>query len=228
MSSYENRSKVGLFTVAVMAALALSGCEFSDGSTGSDTSSTGPQPSNSSPPGAGSAAPTTPQNGQQPPNAPGNGSGTGAAPCRAADLKAEITDQGQLAPAGIASWLFTATNKSSKPCVLHGYPSFGLKNPTDAVMPDSRTNHTPHPGAPIKFTLEPGSTGYAGVKWQICAEGDLLGGLVLTPPGETHYTSVSVISDRSDADLQKVLRPCGHAVTAGSLQPSNQGVIFTS
>lgn len=141
-------------------------------------------------------------------------------------MKADLTDQGLNIP-GVSSWLLTVTNTSGKPCRLYGFPSFGLKSAAGEGLPDSRTDYQRHPGEPLRFTLKPGRSGWAGVKWRICPQGDLTLGLVLTPPGEWSHTDVNLEHEMSEADMQKVFRPCNHTVTAGTLQPSNQGVIFT-
>jgi hypothetical protein len=214
LSSVGAASKIVLLAAGATAMVALSACQNDvTGTASGGTTATSPMASQSS--AAGGQAQT----------AGGSDGGTGR--CTAADLSAEITDQGSIAGAQTASWMLTVTNTSGHPCALNGYPSFGLQDASGTLWSDSHTQYVRHPGAPMKITLKPGTTAFAGVKWAICGTGDLAGGLVMTPPGDTAHVKVTVRTDSDSARL-KLFRLCGHSVTAGSLQPASQGVVFAS
>jgi hypothetical protein len=214
LSSAGAASKIALVAAGATAMVALSACrQDGTGTYSGGTSVTSPEAAQSA------AA------GDQTPAAGGSDGGTGR--CTAADLSADVTDQGPIAGAQTASWLLTVTNTSGHFCALNGYPSFGLQDASGALWSDSHTQYVRHPGAPMKITLKPGRTAFAGVKWGICGSGDLVGGLVMTPPGDTAHVRVTVSTDSDSARL-KLFRLCGHSVTAGSLQPATQGVVFAS
>jgi hypothetical protein len=205
--------------------VALSACQVSGTGTASGSpSSAGPSADGSGdvqPAGAGDKAPA----------AAGSAAGSGAVGrCTAADLSVDITYQSAVAPAQTASWLLAATNTSHHACSLYGYPSFGLQDASGSLWSDSRTAYVRHPGAPVRIVLKPGTNAFAGVKWQVagaCGRGDLAGGLVMTPPGDTKHVQVTVNTD-TDAQRERLFRVCSHTVTAGSLQPATQGVVFAS
>jgi hypothetical protein len=158
--------------------------------------------------------------------AEGAGAG-GVGRCTASDLSVEIIDQGPVAGAQTASWLLAAANTSGHSCAVNGYPSFGLQDASGSLWTDSHTTYVRHPGAPMRIVLKPGRNAFAGVKWPICSSGDLAGGLVMTPPGDTEHVKVTVTTG-NDSDRQRLFRVCGHSVTAGSFQPATQGVVFAS
>ncbi|MBO2450254.1 DUF4232 domain-containing protein [Actinomadura barringtoniae] len=133
----------------------------------------------------------------------------------------------QNAGGSVASWMLTVTNNGSRTCTLYGYPSFGLKNAADELLGDSKTVYVQHPGAATSITLRPGRTAFAGVKWNVCSDGDLIGGLVLTPPGERSNTPVNLEGIGHSQEVPS-LKLCSHSVTAGTFQPSSQGVVFPS
>jgi hypothetical protein len=216
LSSAGAASKIALMAVGATALLALSACQV--GGTGAYS---GGAPA----PAAGSEIAQPAAAGGQAPAAGGSGGGTSR--CTAADLSVEITYQSAVAPAQTASWLLTASNTSSRSCAVNGYPSFGLEDASGSLWSDSRTQYVRHPGAPMKIILKPGRTAFAGVKWAVCGSGDLVGGLVMTPPGDTEHVKVTVNTD-SDSERLKLFRVCSHSVTAGSLQPATQGVVFAS
>jgi Protein of unknown function (DUF4232) len=214
---------VKISAVGAVAIVALSACQRgSAGATSSGAPATGPQPSQSvvtNGPVTGGAAPTA---------AAPAGRPSGDTPrCTAADLSAEIVDQGSIAGPRTASWMLLVTNTSGRACALNGYPSFGLEDGSGSLWSDSRTRYVQHPGGPTRIGLKPGMAAFAGVKWALCGTGDLVGGLVMTPPGDTAHVKVTVTTDRESA-RQTLFRLCDHSVTAGTLQPSRQGVVFAS
>jgi hypothetical protein len=187
--------------------------------------------------GAGASSPGGPGGSNAPTNAPAGGTGGGAgggsragtgttlASCTAADLKADLNYQPEVTKAGLVSWMLAVTNTSGRSCHLYGHPSFGLQDGSGSLLADSHTSYTAYPGAAISITLRPGNAAFAGVKWDACPQGDLIGGLVMTPPGQRQHVTVHVLNgDGSTARW----RLCGHSVTAGTFQPATQGVVFTS
>lgn len=221
-------SKIAVLSAGATAIVALSACQsHTPGTTSGSTSGTSPQASE----GTSGISPQASQSvaaggGTRAPEGSGV-SGGDTRRCTAADLSAEIIDQGPIAGAQTASWMLRVTNTSGHICAVNGYPSFGLEDGSGTLWSDSRTQYVRHPGAPIKITLKPGMTAFAGVKWALCNTGDLAGGLVMTPPGDTAHVKVTVTTDRDSARLT-LFRLCGHSVTAGSLQPIRQGVVFAS
>jgi hypothetical protein len=215
LSSAGAASKIALLAAGATALMTLSACQVDGtGTYSGGTSASSPEASQ----------PAAAAGGQAPTKA---GTGTGTARCTAADLSVDITDQGPVAGAQTASWLLAATNTSGHSCAVNGYPSFGLQDASGTLWSDSHTTYVRHPGAPMKIVLKPGRNAFAGVKWALCGSGDLVGGLVMTPPGDTSHVKVTVNTDSDSARL-KLFKVCDHSVTAGSLQPATQGVVFAS
>ncbi|MFH8381582.1 DUF4232 domain-containing protein [Kitasatospora sp. NPDC018058] len=86
----------------------------------------------------------------------------------------------------------------------------------------------PHPGPPVPVTLKSGTTAFAGLEWSDCAKSDptchVPSGLRQTPPDET----TQLIADVQGVDAKPVVQLLVSAagLTTGSLQPSNQSVVF--
>jgi hypothetical protein len=218
-------SKIAMLSAGATAVVALSACQSH--TSGAASEGTGPQASQSTSVTSPQASqPLTPRGETQTPQGSAV-SGGDTRRCTAADLSAEIIDQGPIAGAQTASWMLIVTNKSGHTCAVNGYPSFGLEDGSGTLWSDSRTQYVRHPGAPVKISLKPRVAAFAGVKWALCNTGDLAGGLVFTPPGDTAHVKVTVTTESDSARL-KLFRLCGHSVTAGSLQPIRQGVVFAS
>jgi hypothetical protein len=146
---------------------------------------------------------------------------TGSGRCHVADLKADIQVQGD------GSAMAILTNKSSRTCTVTGYLNYrGLlaDNSTVAVT----TKHVANPGAPVPITLKPGISAFSGVKWTSCDKADanctVLAGMRVTPPEETTQLTATVIGTDGKPLPQLTVSSAGF--TAGSLQPSSQGVVF--
>jgi Protein of unknown function (DUF4232) len=152
------------------------------------------------------------------------GTGGGIANCTAGDLKADLEHQPEVTGTIFSSWMLMVTNTSSGRCHLYGYPSFGMEDGSGALMADSKTTYTSYPGAAVSIDLAPGGTAFAGVKWSSCQAADLVGGLVMTPPGQYSHTTVNITGPNS-VSLWKI---CAPGITAGTFQPSHEGVVFTS
>lgn len=210
-------AKIAISAAGASAIVALSACQSDTaGTTSQGTPATSPRPSQSV--ATGGTTPVAAASGK-----PSGGTGR----CTAADVSAEIIDQGSIAGPQTASWMLIVTNTSSRACAVNGYPSFGLEDGSGTLLADSRTRYVQHPGAAVRISLKPGIAAFAGVKWALCGTGDLVGGLVMTPPGDTAHVKVKVTTDRESA-RQTLFRLCDHSVTAGTLQPARQGVVFAS
>ncbi|MFJ8624015.1 DUF4232 domain-containing protein [Kitasatospora sp. NPDC093550] len=204
-------------TVAVLAAaVLLTACD--------DGAGTGAQPAPTvTVTGAVSAQPTSSGKAAVPgatPTGPLVSQSAGAR-CAADELKATV----QLQEAGSA--MVTLTNKGSRTCTLFGYPGYGGLRPDNGADP-LPVKREPHPGAPTVITLKPGTTAFSGLKWSSCDKADpschVIGGLRLTPPDETKQLTAEVLGLDGKPVLQ--LPVSAQGLTTGSLQPSNQGVVF--
>lgn len=222
-----NRVKLSILAVgAAVLATAATGCNASVGEGSGGGSSQPAQGGSTSNNGANGSG-----NGSGNAGGNENSSGNHNVPvkvsnrCTAAALHPELTKQNDAG--GVATWLLAVTNNGSRTCTLYGYPSFGLKNAAGDLFSDSKTVYVQHPGAATSITLRPGRTAFAGVKWTFCSGGDLIGGLVLTPPGERANTPVNLEGVGHSQEVPS-LRLCSHSVTAGTFQPSSQGVVFPS
>jgi Protein of unknown function (DUF4232) len=145
---------------------------------------------------------------------------TAAAPCTGPDVTADLFAQPQVWIDGATSKMLVVTNRSGRDCELYGSPTIVLRNGAGEPMSDARTVQVDHPGPAVPIVLQPGAAAFAGVKFTYCGRGELVGGIGMELPGDTSSTNV-----RTDVAIQYV---CDGVVTAGTFQPSRQGVIFTS
>lgn len=206
-------------TAVVALALGAVACTKDSGS-----SATTAAPSGASTVQPSAATPSTP--GSAPTS---NGSGSGSATtgtqastrCHTGDLKANVAIQ----QAGSA--MVMLTNKSTHTCTTYGYLGYGglLADNSKVTVPTTRAAH---PGPPVQITLKPGTTAFSGLKWAGCDKGDetckVLGAVVVTPPDETTQLTAAITGLDGKPVPQLVVSAAGF--TAGSLQPSNQGVVF--
>ncbi|MFJ9458503.1 DUF4232 domain-containing protein [Kitasatospora sp. NPDC101447] len=137
----------------------------------------------------------------------------------------ELTATVQLQDAGSA--MVMVTNKGGRSCTLFGYPGYGglrADNSADTLA----VKREPHPGPPTAITLKPKTTAFSGLKWSSCDKADptchVIAGLQLTPPDETRQLTAEVLGLDGKPVLQLLVSAQG--LTTGSLQPSNQGVVF--
>ncbi|MFI9363450.1 DUF4232 domain-containing protein [Kitasatospora sp. NPDC053057] len=141
--------------------------------------------------------------------------------CKADELAVTV----QLQDAGSAMVLLTA--KDGRTCTLFGYPGYGGLRADNSVDPLT-AKREPYPGAPTAITLKPNTTAFAGLKWNSCDKADpschVITGLQLTPPDETKPVTTQVIGLDGQPVTQLLVSAQG--LTTGSLQPSNQGVVF--
>ncbi|GAB7184991.1 hypothetical protein ATKI12_4822 [Kitasatospora sp. Ki12] len=173
--------------------------------------------------GAGSVQPTSAGKGTVPvatPTGPMVGQSAGAR-CTADELTATV----QLQEAGSA--MVMVTNKGSRSCTLFGYPGYGGLRP-DNSADTLAVKREPHPGPPMAITLKPRTTAFSGLKWSSCDKADptchVITGLRLTPPDETKQLTAEVLGLDGKPVVQ--LPVSAQGLTTGSLQPSNQGVVF--
>ncbi|WP_157537954.1 DUF4232 domain-containing protein [Kitasatospora azatica] len=147
-----------------------------------------------------------------------------SARCHTNELRADI----QLQPDHPGSAMVLLTNKGSRTCTVHGYLGYGglLADNSPVVV---ATNRVAHPGAPVEVSLKPGTTAFSGLKWASCDKADpkcqVLAGVSVTPPDETTQLTATVLGI-DGKPLQQPLPVSPAGFTVGSLQPSNQGVVF--
>jgi hypothetical protein len=142
--------------------------------------------------------------------------------CHTPELKADLNYQSIIGSGVVASMLML-TNKSSRTCTVYGWAGLGLQDAAGQSIP-ATTVRKAYPGAATKIALKPGRTAFFGMKWTAGPQCTLAGGMVLTPPNETTQLTVNMQGFGSSERL----RVCGRQITIGSLQPSNQGVNFSS
>lgn len=147
--------------------------------------------------------------------------------CHTGDVTVEV----QLQPTSILpnSAMVMVTNKSSRTCTVYGYLGYGGLRADNSAMV-LKTSRVAYPGAPMASTLKPGNSAFAGLKWASCDKADpncnVLAGLTVTPPDETTQVTASVLGDDGKPVDQLLVSAAGF--TVGSLQPSHEGVDFTS
>ncbi|MFJ8092669.1 DUF4232 domain-containing protein [Streptomyces griseofuscus] len=190
--------KISLLAVAVAAGLSLTACGSSDNNSGggdssspsgaaSDTSGTqgsGGSTGSTGSTGSGSTG-STGQNGGQSSGAHGpTGSGRASgAGCTTAHLS--FSTSGGM---GEGELIVNMKNTGSANCTLHGFPGVDLKS-KDGTLSASRSKLTAptvtlQPGAETRFTLHypPNNSG---------GSGETFTQLVVTPPNETHSTTLN-------------------------------------
>ncbi|WP_329580671.1 DUF4232 domain-containing protein [Kitasatospora sp. NBC_01250] len=147
--------------------------------------------------------------------------------CHTGDLTVDV----QLQPSSILpdSAMVLVTNKSSRTCTVYGYLGYGGLRADNSPMV-VKTNRVAYPGAPMATTLKPGDSAFAGLKWSSCDKADpncnVLAGLTVTPPDETTQVTANVLSVDGKPVDQLLVSAAGF--TVGSLQPTHEGVDFTS
>ncbi|MEV4702236.1 DUF4232 domain-containing protein [Actinoplanes sp. NPDC049316] len=150
---------------------------------------------------------------------------TTAAPvCRTRDLTAVVTWQPQGDTTHTHRGLVTLSNKKKNSCTVDGWAAISLVNAADEVVPVT-TSQVNQPGKPVKITLKPGASAWAGIKWTACDKGDSSCGA-----GNTLRFNLEASTDGDVADLEGFPKPEDSDITMkrlqiGSLQPSNQGVV---
>lgn len=149
----------------------------------------------------------------------------GSARCRTADLKAEF----QLQPQTPNTALLIVKNITSHSCTVYGYPGIALQDTTGRYQTLAKTDRVPHPGPPMKITLSSGTVAFAGTRFVRDTAGGCDGGIydqvMVTPPDETSQLVTPVMSEEGGGRTAK-LAVCDGMLSVGTLQPSNQGVLF--
>jgi hypothetical protein len=217
----------GLAAAGVTVGLVLGAAACND-----DNSGTGAAGSAGSTAAAGTAAPANPAPlaGQTGKNG-GTGSGSSkpssataaGSRCHTDELKADV----QLQPDFPGQAMVMLVNKGTRSCTVDGYLGYGGLA-ADNSRVDLTTKRVPNPGPPVAVTLAPGTTAFSGLKWSSCDKGDpsckVVTGLVITAPDETTQLTANVLDDNGKTAEQLTISPAG--LTVGSLQPSNEGVLF--
>lgn len=205
----------GVAVAATVLALGLGAAACND-----DAASTAAAPTAAATAAAtGSATTPAPSKSAPAPASPGKASTR----CHTADLKADV----QLQPNFPGSAMVLLTNKGSRTCTVNGYLGYGgLGADNSPIVTGS--SRVAHPGAPVEADLKPGATAFSGLKWASCDKADpkckVLAGITVTPPDETTQLTANVIGTDGKPVTQLTVSAAGF--TVGSLQPSNQGVVF--
>ncbi|MDH6121939.1 hypothetical protein ABH930_003989 [Kitasatospora sp. GAS204A] len=145
--------------------------------------------------------------------------------CHTNELTADI----QLQPDFPGKAMVMLTNKGSRTCTVYGYLGYGglLADNSPVTL---GTNRVAYPGQSVAAKLAPGTTAFSGLKWNSCDKADpschVLAGVTITPPDETTQLTASVLGTDGKPLPQLAVSAAGF--TVGTLQPSNEGVVFTS
>ncbi|MGH3278779.1 MAG: DUF4232 domain-containing protein [Trebonia sp.] len=200
---------------ALTALTACSGASSSSTAAASDNVATAPA--------GASSATAAASSGSSPTGSSPTGAGaTTVSRCVAADLSGKLAfTPGSGSPSPSATATLVLTNKSSSPCSLDGYASFGFLNGAGALVAASHTTYD-H-GTPVKdFTVAPGGAAYALVTWKLCGTGGAQGnggnwtsGVVFTAPGDTAQLNLA-----QDHYEQAYGRVCSFNFTATALTDS--------
>ncbi|MEW1914851.1 DUF4232 domain-containing protein [Kitasatospora sp. NPDC085895] len=154
---------------------------------------------------------------------PAAAGGQAASRCHTSELKADV----QIQPDRPGSAMVMLVNKGTRSCTVFGYPGFGGLLADNSRI-DVTTARVAQPGPPTQITLKPGTTAFSGLAWAPCDKSDtscrVLSGLVVTPPDETTQLTAAVIGTDGKAVPQLTVSAAG--LKAGTLQPSNQGVLL--
>jgi hypothetical protein len=153
-----------------------------------------------------------------------SGGSKAAAACRTGDVGATVVFQPERTNGSTRMAMVLLTNKSKNTCAIDGWASISLVNAADEVVP-VKTTRVDQPGAPVRTTLKPGRTGFAGIKWTACDKGDDTCGA-----GNTLRFNLQASTDGDVARLDGFPSPEASDITMkrlqiGSVQPSNQGVV---
>ncbi|MGA5300862.1 DUF4232 domain-containing protein [Nucisporomicrobium flavum] len=220
-----------LLAVPAIAAAAVFLGACSAPSTGTSSASATTTSTSSAPAGAGAGSGTTTSNSKTGDTkktgdrkTTGTRTTTAAPVCRTRDLTAVVTWQPQGDTTQTHRGLITLSNKKKNSCTVDGWAAISLVNAADEVVPVN-TSQVNQPGKPVKITLKPGASAWAGIKWTACDKSDSSCGA-----GNTLRFNLEASTDGDVAQLEGFPRPEDSNITMkrlqiGSLQPSNQGVV---
>jgi hypothetical protein len=142
-----------------------------------------------------------------------------AAACAPADVSADLT----LQPGGTRG-LLAVTNTSGSACQVSGSPGVRLLNPAAEPVP-LRVSKVDQPGPAEPVVLEPGRTAFGGLKWTGCEKSAASCGagnaIEVELPGASAWTGVELQGFPAPEKVAITMR----SIQAGTLQPSNQGVV---
>ncbi|MFE0458242.1 DUF4232 domain-containing protein [Kitasatospora sp. NPDC058965] len=212
----------GAAAAATVAALALGAVACNDETPAAPApagSAASPAPSGAGGPGAGGGPSAT--GGAARPTASAQAGGR----CRTAELTADI----QIQPDHLSSAMVLLTNSGTRTCTVQGYLGYdGLQADNSPLR--LATNRVAHPGAPVAVTLKPGTSAFSGLKWASCDKSSptchSVATVVVTPPDETTQLTARVLGTDGKPLTEEMLAVSAAGFTVGSLQPSNQGVVF--
>lgn len=144
-----------------------------------------------------------------------------AAPCRAGEVSAAVTEQPQLAEGSTRRALLVLTNLTATTCAADGWARIGLLDDHGAAVPVS-TVEVPRPGPARRFDLEPGASAYAGLRWTACD-----GALLECAEGTSLDYRMTGTSPAAPATMSGFPASFTMAtLKVGSLQPTDEGVLF--
>ncbi|BCJ44561.1 hypothetical protein GCM10010168_13740 [Actinoplanes ianthinogenes] len=143
--------------------------------------------------------------------------------CKSADMKTVVTAQPDEKDA-VDTAMVTLTNTGKAACTLHGWVSISLVDAADEVV-DVPTSRVEQPGPAITFTVQPGTSAFAGIKWVNCDKADGSCGV-----GNTLRYNLEASTDGPVAELEEFPAAERSGITMktlriGTLQPSRQGVV---
>ncbi|GAA2897886.1 hypothetical protein Acy02nite_21600 [Actinoplanes cyaneus] len=210
--------RIRTLMIAVPALLVLgvaAGCD--------DSEAPAAAPATTAPADAVTSAPATPAKATATTKPTTKSGSPSVAACRSADLKTTVT----LQPDGTRTTLtglVTLTNGGKSSCTLDGWVAISLVNAADEVVkvPTRKVNE---PGPAETFTVKPGTSAFAGIKWATCGKADETCGV-----GNTLRYNLEASTDGPVAVLEGFPNPERSDITMkslqiGTLQPSNQGVV---
>jgi hypothetical protein len=145
----------------------------------------------------------------------------GVSACRNADLKTTVTLQGNDDYPTLRA-MVTVTNSSKHTCSLTGWASF---TPTNAAgqpvsVPSRQVNQ---PGPAESFTVAPGISAFAGIKWISDDEdSSWSNGLRVSVSGPAAGAPWATLEEFGDLTRNPIRMK---SLQVGTLQPSHQGVV---
>lgn len=213
-----------LMTVPAIAAAVLAGACKAPAAAPEPGSASAPSSQAPSSQPSASHAPASQPSASHAPARSSGGAGRSAAACRTGGMSAVVTWQPDRDGGRTHMGLVTLTNKSKSSCTVDGWAAISLVNAADEVVP-VRTTRVDQPGRPVRTTLRPGTSAFAGIKWTACDKGDSACGA-----GNTLRFNLEASTDGDVARLEGFPDPAASNITMkslqiGSLQPSRQGVV---
>ncbi|AEV81942.1 hypothetical protein ACWT_0927 [Actinoplanes sp. SE50] len=148
------------------------------------------------------------------------------AACHDADLAITITAQPDDPGTGATlRAMVTLTNKSRHTCTLNGWPSVAPYDMAGEVIKVATVRKVAQPGPVAPFTVDPGVSAFAGLKWATCGDdencgwGNALRASVQGPATQGQWAELEGFGDAEHNNIRI------KSLQIGTLQPSHQGVV---